>query len=50
MTDHRGEFLRGQRIDPRPISGAETVAELIDLADAPVTDPAPSGPGDAGAI
>ncbi|MBI2535518.1 MAG: deoxyhypusine synthase [Gemmatimonadetes bacterium] len=32
MTDQRGDYLRGQRIDPRPISGAETVAELIENA------------------
>jgi len=32
MTDRRGEYLRGQRIDPRPITGTETVADLIDNA------------------
>ena len=26
------EYLRGQRIDPRPISGTETVADLVDNA------------------
>jgi deoxyhypusine synthase len=30
-TSHEGSrFLRGQRIDPRPITGRETVAELIE--------------------
>jgi deoxyhypusine synthase len=28
----RSNFLRGQRIDPRPITGKETVAELVDNA------------------
>jgi deoxyhypusine synthase len=28
----RSQYLRGQRIDPRPISGKETVADLIDNA------------------
>ena len=28
----RSQYLRGQRIDPRPISGKETVAELVDNA------------------
>jgi len=28
----RSQYLRGQRIDPRPISGTETVAELVDNA------------------
>jgi deoxyhypusine synthase len=32
MTDQRGDYLRGQRIDPRPITGAETAADLIDNA------------------
>ena len=32
MTDRRGEYLRGQRIDPRPITGTETAADLIDNA------------------
>jgi len=32
MTDRRGEYLRGQRIDPRPITGTETAAELIENA------------------
>jgi deoxyhypusine synthase len=32
MTDRRGDYLRGQRIDPRPITGAETAADLIDNA------------------
>ena len=32
MTDQRGDYLRGQRIDPRPITGAETVADLIENA------------------
>lgn len=32
MTDRRRDFLRGQRIDPRPITGTETAAELIDNA------------------
>lgn len=32
MTDARQEYLRGQRIDPRPITGAETVADLVDNA------------------
>jgi deoxyhypusine synthase len=32
-TSHEGSrFLRGQRIEPRPISGRETVADLIDDA------------------
>ncbi len=32
-TSHEGSrFLRGQRIDPRPIDGAETAADLIDNA------------------
>src|SRR5438309_8896656 len=31
MTTRKG-FLRGQRIDPKPITGRETVAELIDNA------------------
>ncbi len=30
MTGGRQEYLRGQRIDPRPISGTETVADLVD--------------------
>jgi len=30
MTDN--QFLRGQRINPKPISGKETVAELVDNA------------------
>ena len=32
MTDQRSDYLRGQRIDPRPITGAETVADLIENA------------------
>lgn len=32
MTGGRQEYLRGQRIDPRPISGTETVADLVDNA------------------
>ena len=28
----RSDYLRGQRIDPRPISGRETVAELVENA------------------
>ena len=28
----RKEFLRGQRIDPKPITGRETVPELVDNA------------------
>jgi deoxyhypusine synthase len=32
MTDHQPEYLRGQRIDPRPITGAETAADLIENA------------------
>ncbi len=32
MTDQRAEYLRGQPIDPRSITGTETVAELIDNA------------------
>ncbi len=32
MTDARQEYLRGQRIDPRPVTGAETVAELMENA------------------
>jgi deoxyhypusine synthase len=32
MTDAGHEYLRGQRIDPRPITGAETVADLVDNA------------------
>ncbi len=32
MTDARHEYLRGQRIDPRPVTGAETVAELMENA------------------
>ena len=32
MTDARHEYLRGQRIDPRPITGTETAADLIDNA------------------
>jgi deoxyhypusine synthase len=32
MTDHEPEYLRGQRIDPRPITGAETAADLIENA------------------
>ncbi len=32
MTDGRHEYLRGQRIDPRPITGTEPVAELIENA------------------
>jgi deoxyhypusine synthase len=32
MTDQRHDYLRGQRIDPRPITGAETAADLIDNA------------------
>jgi deoxyhypusine synthase len=32
VTDQRHEYLRGQRIDPRPITGAETVADLVDNA------------------
>ena len=32
MTDQRHDYLRGQRIDPRPITGAETAADLIENA------------------
>src|SRR4026209_2546380 len=32
MTRPSHQFLRGQRIDPAPIDGRETVAELIDNA------------------
>src|SRR5574341_2013204 len=32
MTDQRAEYLRGQPIDPRPITGTETAAELIENA------------------
>lgn len=32
MADKRHDYLRGQRIDPRPITGKETVADLIDNA------------------
>src|SRR5574341_1758433 len=32
MTDQRAEYLRGQRIDPRPITGTETAADLIESA------------------
>jgi deoxyhypusine synthase len=32
MMDARREYLRGQRIDPRPITGTETVADLVDNA------------------
>jgi deoxyhypusine synthase len=32
MTDARHEYLRGQRIDPGPITGTETVADLVDNA------------------
>lgn len=32
MTDKRHEYLRGQRIDPRPITGKEPAADLIDNA------------------
>ena len=28
----RKDFLRGQRIDPKPITGRETVPELVDNA------------------
>src|SRR5512145_3180288 len=28
----QNEFLRGQRINPKPISGKETVADLVDNA------------------
>src|SRR5437667_8438701 len=28
----RKDFLRGQRIDPKPISGRETIPELVDQA------------------
>ncbi len=30
MTDAKGRLLSGQRIEPKPITGNETVAELID--------------------
>lgn len=32
MTQRKREYLRGPRIDPRPITGKEPVAELIDNA------------------
>ena len=32
MTRPSHEYLRGQRIDPAPIDGRETVADLIDNA------------------
>ncbi len=32
MTDQRHDYLRGLRIDPRPITGGETVADLIENA------------------
>ena len=32
MTDARHDYLRGQRIDPHPITGTETAADLIDNA------------------
>jgi deoxyhypusine synthase len=32
MTDEQPDYLRGQRIDPRPITGAETAADLIENA------------------
>ena len=32
MADQRHDYLRGQRIDPRPITGAETAADLIENA------------------
>lgn len=32
MTDGRREYLQGQRIDPRPVTGTETTAELIENA------------------
>lgn len=32
MNEKKQEYLRGGRIDPRPITGAETVADLVDNA------------------
>ncbi len=32
MTKPSASFLRGKRINPQPISGKESVAELIDNA------------------
>jgi deoxyhypusine synthase len=32
MTDTRSPYLRGPRIDPEPITGSETAADLIDRA------------------